>query len=85
MDNNPLTYIMSTLNHDAIGHQWVSALAQFNFELEYQRGHENMVVDVLSWVITRLDLETMKSILDGVFLGMVHWTIVLDLAVVEGN
>ena len=28
-DNNPLTYIMSTPNLDAVGFQWVGALAQF--------------------------------------------------------
>ena len=38
MDNNPLTYIMMTPNLDAMGHQWISALAWFNFELEYQKG-----------------------------------------------
>ena len=35
-DNNPLTYIMSTPNLDATGHCWVSALAKYNFWLEYQ-------------------------------------------------
>ena len=35
MDNNPLVYIMSTPNLDAMGHWWVGALAQFNFALEY--------------------------------------------------
>ena len=39
-DNNPLMYIMSTPNLDVTGLQWVSALAQFNFELEYQKGHD---------------------------------------------
>ena len=34
--NNPLTYIMMTPNLDATGHWWVGALAQFNFELQYQ-------------------------------------------------
>ena len=29
MNNNLLTYIMSTPNLDAMGHQWVGALAQF--------------------------------------------------------
>ena len=48
IDNNPLTNIMSTPNLDAMGHQWVGALAQFNFELEYQKGQDNMVADVLS-------------------------------------
>ena len=37
-DNNPLTYIMTTPNLDATGHQWVRALAKFNFQLEYQKG-----------------------------------------------
>ena len=37
-DNNPLTYIMTTPNLDATGHQWVGALAKFNFWLEYQKG-----------------------------------------------
>ena len=30
-DNNLLTYIMTTPNLDATGHQWVGALAKFNF------------------------------------------------------
>ena len=37
-DNNPLTYIMTTPNLDAAGHQWVGALVKFNFQLEYQNG-----------------------------------------------
>ena len=37
-NNNPLTYIMSTPNLDATGHYWVSALAKYNFQLEYQKG-----------------------------------------------
>ena len=52
MDNNPLMYTMSTPNLDATGHQWVGTLTWFNFELEHQKGHDNMVVDVLSQVTT---------------------------------
>ena len=37
-DNNPLTYIMMTPNLDATGHRWVSALAKYDFQLEYQKG-----------------------------------------------
>ena len=37
-DNNPLTYIMSTPNLDAMGHCWVNALAKYDFCLEYQKG-----------------------------------------------
>ena len=47
-DNTPLTYIMTTLNLDATGHQWVGALAKFNFQLEHQKGQDNTVADVLS-------------------------------------
>ena len=48
MDNNPLTYIMLTPNLDAMGHQCICALVQFNFELEYQKGHDNTETDALS-------------------------------------
>ena len=51
-DNNPLTYIMTTPNLDATGHLWVGALVQFSFELEYQKGHDNIVADLLSQVTT---------------------------------
>ena len=47
-DDNPLTYIMMTPNLNATGHQWVGALARFNFQLEYQKGCDNTIADVLS-------------------------------------
>ena len=47
-DNNPLTYIMMTPNLNATSHQWVGALAWFNFKLEYHKGCDNTVADVLS-------------------------------------
>ena len=48
MDNNLLTYLMSTPNLDPTGYRWVGTLVQFNFELEYQKGCDNTVVDALS-------------------------------------
>ena len=54
-DNNPLTYVLTTPNLDATGHHWVSALAGFNFRLEYLRSTDNQVADVLSRMETRLD------------------------------
>ena len=69
-DNNPLTYIMSTPNLDATGHRWVSALAKYNFWLEYQKGQDNAVADALSRVTTHLPLEAVQAILDGVTIGM---------------
>ena len=68
-DNNPLTYIMSTPNLDATGHHWVSALAKYDFRLEYQKGRDNAVADALSWVTTRLLPEAIQTILDGVAMG----------------
>ena len=84
-DNNPLTYIMTTPNLDATGHWWVGALVRFNFQLKYQKGWENTVVDMLSWITTHLSLEAVQSILDGVALGAAHRVEGYDPAVVEGD
>ena len=43
--NNPPTYVLTTPNLDATGHQWVGALALFQFELEYQKGANNGAAD----------------------------------------
>ena len=40
-DNNPLMYMLMTPNLDATGHCWVSALAGFNFGLEYLCSTDN--------------------------------------------
>ena len=57
-DNNPLTYVMSIPNLDAVGHCWVTSLAGFNFTIEYLRGADNKVADALSRVGDRLELDT---------------------------
>ena len=57
-NNNPLIYMMSTPNLDAIGHRWVASLAGFNFTIEYLRAADNKVADVLSRVGDRLELDT---------------------------
>ena len=49
-DNNPLTYIMTTPNLDAVRHRWVVAMAGYNFKIEYVRGMDNKVADALSHV-----------------------------------
>ena len=84
-DNNPLTYVMMTPNLDATGHQWVGALAKFNFQLEYQKGHEDTVADVLSQITTCLDPGMVRSILDGITLGAAHWVEIHDPTIVEGD
>ena len=66
MDNNPLTYVLTTPNLDATGHRWVGALASFKFELEYQKGSENGVADALSRVPIH---RTVKSLMEGAVMG----------------
>ena len=63
---NPLTYILNTPNLDATWHHWVESLAGFTFSIEYQKGRDNAVADALSCVISKLNAEAVKSILDGV-------------------
>ena len=84
-DNNPLTYIITTPNLDATGHGWVGALARFNFQLEYQKGCDNTVVDVLSRITTHLNPDTARSVLDGITLGATQRVECQDPAVVEGD
>ena len=68
-NNNPLTYIMSTPNLDATGHYWVSALAKYDFWLEYQKGRDNAAADALSRVNTCLEPKAVQAILDGAAMG----------------
>ena len=84
-DNNPLMYIMTTPNLDATSHQWVGALVKFNFQLEYQKGQDNTVADVLSQIATHLGPEVMQSILDGATLGAAQRAEGDDPAMVEGD
>ena len=56
-DNNPLTYILTTPNLDALGHRWVATLAGYDMSLQYLKGTDNKVADTLSWVQSRLSEE----------------------------
>ena len=63
-DNNPLTYVMTMRNLDAVRHRWVAAMARYNFEIEYVHGMDNKVTDALSHVGGQLDEEAVKELLD---------------------
>ena len=63
-DNNPLTYVMTTSNLDAVGHRWVAPMAGYNFEIEYVWGSDNKVADTLSRVGKCLDEDAVKELLD---------------------
>ena len=53
------------LNLDATRHCWVSALAGFNFRLEYLHGTDNHVANVLSRMETSLDDNTTNEFLQS--------------------
>ena len=69
INNNPLTYVLTTPNLDVTGHQWVGALALFQFELEYQKGTDNGATDALSWVPINHSRQTVQSLLEGAIVG----------------
>ena len=72
-DNNLLTYVLMTPNLYATGCQWVSALASFQFELEYRKGTDNGAADVLSWVPISHSWETIQSLLEGAIVWAANW------------
>ena len=63
-DNNPLTYVMTTPNLDAIGHWWVAVLARYNMTIEYLKSANNKIADILSRVPQRLDPEAVTVLLN---------------------
>ena len=68
-DNNPLTYVLTMPNLDALGHQWVAALAGYNMTIRYLKGSDNKVTNALSWIEARLDLDTVTELLNNVEAG----------------
>ena len=44
-DNNPLTYVLTTVKLDATGHRWLAALSSYNFSLVYRAGRINNDAD----------------------------------------
>ena len=47
-DSNPLTYVLSTAKFDAMGHRWITGLANYNFHIHYESGESNVEADALS-------------------------------------
>ena len=63
-DNNPLTYIMTTPNLDATRHLWVAAMAGYDMAIEYLKGTDNKVTNMMSRVPEQLDPETVTVLLN---------------------
>ena len=51
MDNNPLTYILTTTKLDTTGQRWVASLANYNFKIFYRSGKLNVEADALSRIL----------------------------------
>ena len=81
-DNNLLTYILTTPNLDALGHRWIAALASYNLTIRYLKGSDNKVADALSWIETRLDLETVTELLNHAK-GGAPWAEAEDIQVIK--
>ena len=47
-DNNPLTHILSSARLDATGQRWASALGQYDFNIIYRAGLNNVDADAMS-------------------------------------
>ena len=50
MDNNPLTYFLTSPNMDAMKQRWINELAKYDFSLKYQKDENNTVADALSQI-----------------------------------
>ena len=48
IDNNPLTYFLTSPNMDATKQRWINELAKYNVSLKYQEGKNNTMADALS-------------------------------------
>ena len=82
-DNNPLTYILTTPNLDALGHHWVAALASYNMTIKYLKGFDNKVADALSRIKARLDPDSVTELLDHVKAGAPAWAETDDIQIIE--
>ena len=63
----------------------MKSLAGFIFSIAYQKGRNNAVTDALNRVTSKLDTETMKSIMDGVVVGTTRRTDTHNPAVVAAD
>ena len=48
MDNNPLTYLLTTTKLDATSHGRVAELANYDFVIHYHSGRQNVDADTIS-------------------------------------
>ena len=65
IDNNPLTYILTSAKLDATGQRWVASLANYDFRIFYKTGKTNVEADALSHIPrsehTMIDVPKVKA------------------------
>ena len=67
MDNNPLTYFLTSPNIDTMKQRWINELVKYDFSLEYHKGKNNTVADALSKIEeTHLSDEEAEKVLEAV-------------------
>ena len=84
-NNNLLTYIMTTPNLDTTQNCRWSHLPDSLLALNTKREGDNAVADALSHVTLKLDAVTVKTILDGVTVGMTNRADVHHLLVADAD
>ena len=83
-DNNPLTYILTTPNLDALSHCWVAALAGYNMKLEYLKGADNKIADTLSRLPPeKLDEHAVAELLDYAHNFYKPWAEMANMNIIE--
>ena len=83
-DNNPLTYILTTPNLDALGHRWVAVLAGYNMKLEYLKGSDNKITDTLSRLPPeKLNEEAVAELFDYARASHKPWAETANINVIE--
>ena len=60
-DSNPLTYVLTTAKLNAMGHRWITGLANYNFHIHYTSRKSNVEADVLSRIDWEKGDETIQA------------------------
>ena len=70
MDNNPLTYVLTTAKLDATGHRWVAALSNYTYSIIYKPGKGHHDADALSHIkwpeAMELNSQAVQAVCEGV-------------------
>ena len=60
-DNNPLTYVLMTAKLDAMGHRWITGLANYNFHIHYPIWKEQCRSNALSRIDWEKEDKTLQA------------------------